>query len=91
MAETLRFAESLDFSLSELKHNYPDETTEAGVDPQTELERLAWEGAQKRYPEGIPEKVNGLIRHELDIVGHKKYARYFLTVHDIVRFARQRM
>ncbi|RUX23036.1 DNA polymerase III subunit alpha [Mesorhizobium sp. M7A.F.Ca.US.011.01.1.1] len=88
LAETLRFAESLGFSLEELKHNYPEETTEAGVDPQTELERLTWEGARKRYPEGIPDKVEGLIRHELEIVGQKKYARYFLTVRDIVRFAR---
>ena len=51
LAETLRFAEEPGFSLSELKHNYPDEPTEAGVDPQTELERLTWEGAQKRYPD----------------------------------------
>ena len=79
---------SLGFSFTELKHNYPEETTKEGVDPQTELERLTWEGAQKRYPAGVPEKVDKLIRHELDIVGHKKYARYFLTVHDIVRFAR---
>ncbi|MEJ6785271.1 error-prone DNA polymerase [Aminobacter sp. Piv2-1] len=88
LAETLHFEETLGFSLGELKHNYPDETTEAGVDPQVELERLTWEGAQKRYPRGIPEKVQGLIRHELGIVADKKYARYFLTVRDIVRFAR---
>ncbi|MBN9219911.1 MAG: error-prone DNA polymerase, partial [Mesorhizobium sp.] len=90
LAETLRFAESLEFSLDELKHNYPEETTEAGVDPQTELERLTWDGARKRYPDGIPDKVDGLIRHELAIVGLKKYARYFLTVRDIVRFARSK-
>jgi error-prone DNA polymerase len=90
MAETLRFAEELTFSLNELKHNYPEETTEAGVDPQTELERLTWEGANIRYPEGIPGKVDTLIRHELEIVESKKYARYFLTVHDIVRFARSK-
>ena len=53
--ETLRFQSELDFSLKQLQHNYPEETTEAGVDPQTELERLAWEGARKRYPEGIPQ------------------------------------
>ncbi|MDH6231390.1 DNA-directed DNA polymerase III PolC [Mesorhizobium soli] len=88
LAETLRFAESLEFSLDELKHNYPEETTEEGVDPQDELERLTWVGAANRYPEGVPEKVQGLIRHELAIVAEKKYARYFLTVNDIVRFAR---
>ena len=88
ISETVRFAESLDFSLQSLSHNYPDETTEAGVNPQDELERLTWEGARLRYPEGVPDKVVGLIRHELAIVGLKNYARYFLTVHDIVRFAR---
>jgi error-prone DNA polymerase len=90
LIETIRFEEELGFSLGELKHNYPDETTEAGVDPQTELERLTWQGARWRYPGGISEKVDRLIRHELEIVGQKKYARYFLTVHDIVRFARSK-
>lgn len=88
--ETLRFAESLTFSLDELKHNYPEETTEEGVDPQTELERLTWKGAHRRYPGGIPQKVTGLIRHELAIIAEKTYARYFLTVNDIVRFAREK-
>jgi len=90
ITETLRFEEKLNFSLNELKHNYPDETTEEGIDPQTELERLTWEGANKRYPKGIPEKVKTLIRHELEIVSFKGYARYFLTVQDIVRFARSK-
>jgi error-prone DNA polymerase len=90
LVETLRFAEDLRFSLNELKHNYPDETTEEGVDPQRELERLTWEGASRRYPKGVPEKVDTLIRHELEIVSLKGYARYFLTVQDIVRFARSK-
>jgi len=90
VAETIRFAGELNFSLNELKHNYPEETTAEGVDPQTELERLTWEGARWRYPEGIQDKVRGLIVHELRIVAEKKYARYFLTVHDIVRFAREK-
>lgn len=89
LEQTRRFGETLRFSLNELKHNYPDETTEEGVDPQTELERLTWQGAHNRYPQGIPEKVEGLIRHELAIVEYKKYARYFLTVHDIIRYARR--
>jgi len=88
IAETLRFARSLSFSLKELEHNYPEETTAEGVDPQTELERLTWEGAKKRYPGGVPKKVGEAIRHELRIVDEKKYARYFLTVHDIVCYAR---
>lgn len=88
LAETLRFAESLSFSLKELEHNYPEETTEEGVDPQVELERLTWEGAHRRYPGGIPEKIRKLIPQELALVAEKKYARYFLTVNDIVRYAR---
>ena len=58
LAETIRFASELTFSFSELSHNYPEETTEEGVDPQTALERLAWEGAAGRYPKGVPEKVS---------------------------------
>ena len=72
----------------ELKHNYPEETTKEGVDPQTELERLTWEGARRRYPKGIPEKIQALIPEELALIAEKKYARYFLTVNDIMRYAR---
>ncbi|WP_108609635.1 error-prone DNA polymerase [Aminobacter sp. MSH1] len=90
LAETLRFAASLHFSLGELKYNYPDEPTESGLEPQAELERLTWEGAKRRYPDGVPEKVEGIIRHELGIVEELNYARYFLTVHDIVQFARSK-
>ena len=57
IAETQRFAQSLGFSLSDLKYNYPDEPIESGLEPQAELERLAWEGARWRYPDGVPEKV----------------------------------
>jgi len=88
IAETVRFAGELSFSLKELSHNYPEETTEPGVDPQAELERLAWEGAARRYPKGLPKGLAESIRHELGIVGQKEYARYFLTVRDIVEFAR---
>ncbi|MGN6142161.1 MAG: error-prone DNA polymerase, partial [Mesorhizobium sp.] len=90
IAETLRFSAELGFSLGELEHNYPEETTEEGVDPQIELERLTWEGARKRYPEGIPEKIRKLIPEELALIAEKKYARYFLTVNDIVRYAREK-
>jgi error-prone DNA polymerase len=86
--ETLRFAETLKFSLSELKHNYPDEPTESGLPPQEELERLSWEGARERYPDGVPERIAKLLRHEFAIVAKLNYARYFLTVHDIMKFAR---
>lgn len=90
IAETVRFAATLSFSLKELSHNYPEDTTMAGTDPQEELERLTWDGAEKRYKGAIPESVKKQIRHELQIVAIKDYARYFLTVHDIVRFARSK-
>lgn len=90
LAETQRFAATLAFSLEQLQYNYPDEPTESGLEPQAELERLAWEGARTRYPGGVPERVENLIRHELGIIERLNYARYFLTVHDIVKFARSR-
>ncbi|WP_309082809.1 error-prone DNA polymerase [Chelativorans sp.] len=90
LAETLRFAESLTFSLGELKHNYPDEPTESGLPAQEELERLTWEGAKDRFPSGVSEHLKNLIRKELALVERKNYARYFLTVHDIMKFARSK-
>ena len=86
VAETIRFAETLEFSLKELGHIYPQE---ADADPQALLERLAWEGAHWRYPEKIPQKVDAAIRHELALIRDKRYAPYFLTVHDIVWFAKR--
>lgn len=88
LAETLRFSGELGFSLSDLEYNYPDEPTESGLEPQAELERLTWEGARQRYPDGVSDKVAGIIRHELATVRQLNYARYFLTVRDIVKFAR---
>ncbi len=90
LAETQRFAQTLSFSLGELRHNYPDEPTRDGASPQQELERLAWEGAAERYPAGVPQDLARRVREELDLIGRMGYARYFLTVHDIVRFARSR-
>ncbi|UCI08249.1 error-prone DNA polymerase [Mesorhizobium sp. B1-1-8] len=88
LAETLRFAGELTFSLSDLQYNYPDEPTESGLGPQAELERLAREGAAVRYPAGVPEDVLKRIDSELALIERLNYARYFLTVHDIVKFAR---
>ncbi|MFU0506126.1 error-prone DNA polymerase [Pseudaminobacter sp. NGMCC 1.201702] len=90
LAETLRFAQSLDFSLEQLQYNYPDEITKSGLSAQEELERLAWEGARERYPNGIPKTIIDGLKHELAIVEGLNYARYFLTVHDIVKFARSK-
>ncbi|TIO06542.1 error-prone DNA polymerase [Mesorhizobium sp.] len=88
LAETLRFAGELTFSLSDLQYNYPDEPTESGLGPQAELERLAREGAAIRYPSGVPADVTKRIQEELALIERLNYARYFLTVYDIVKFAR---
>ncbi|MER9654373.1 error-prone DNA polymerase [Mesorhizobium sp. M0152] len=88
LAETLRFGEELTFSLSDLQYNYPDEPTESGLGPQAELARLAREGAVNRYPAGVPESVTKRIEEELALIERLNYARYFLTVYDIVKFAR---
>ena len=85
--ETVRFAEELSFSFEELWHNYPGEPPRDGASAQGELERLTWEGAEKRFP-GAAEKHRKTLEHELALIARKEYARYFLTVHDIVRFAR---
>ncbi|AZO60498.1 DNA polymerase III subunit alpha [Mesorhizobium sp. M1A.F.Ca.IN.020.30.1.1] len=90
LAETLRFADELTFSLSDLEYNYPDEPTESGLGPQAELERLAREGAAVRYPAGVPEEVLRRIGSELALIERLNYARYFLTVYDIVKFARSK-
>ncbi|MEX0347332.1 MAG: error-prone DNA polymerase [Rhizobiaceae bacterium] len=87
LAETEKFAGKLSFSLDELKYNYPKECFGDGT-PQEVLERLAWLGAKERYGETVPEKIKHQINHELDLIEELEYAPYFLTVHDIVRFAR---
>ncbi|MGC2855151.1 error-prone DNA polymerase [Novispirillum sp. DQ9] len=78
------------FSLDELRYEYPDEPVPAGSTPQEELERLTWDGARAFWPGGIPETVERQIRHEFAVIGQLGYAPYFLTVHDIVRFARSK-
>ena len=88
ISETTRFAAELSFCLDQLSHNYPEETSTPGVDPQVELEELTWKGAQTRYPKGLPHGLEERIRHELGIIAEKIYARYFLTVRDIVVYAR---
>ncbi|RDJ20773.1 error-prone DNA polymerase [Bosea caraganae] len=88
VVETLRFFERCRFSLDEFRYEYPDEPVPEGSTPQGHLGYLTWEGAWRRYPGGIPRKVQDLIRKELAMIARLGYARYFLTVHDIVRFAR---
>jgi error-prone DNA polymerase len=90
VARSVDVLEQCRFSLDELKYEYPDEITENGRNPQEELEFLSWNGAAWRYPEGVPEKVRAALKHELSLIAQKEYAPYFLTVHDVVRFARDR-
>ncbi len=78
------------FSLSELRYEYPDAAVPAGRTPAEHLGDLARRGAAKRYPEGVPDKVRSLVEHELALVAELGYEAYFLTVFDVVRFARRR-
>ncbi len=86
---TQEIATACTFSLDELKYDYPEEITTEGRTPLEELEFLAWRGAQEHYPAGIPGKISSAIRHEMAFVKEMNYAAYFLTVYDIVRFARE--
>ncbi|WP_299393932.1 error-prone DNA polymerase [Pelagibius sp.] len=93
LANTLEIARRCRFSLDELRHDYPEELTREGRTPQQELEHLTWIGAQRRYPpdrypDGVPPEVEKAVRHELGLIAQLDYAPYFLTVEDVVRFAR---
>ncbi|MBD8066548.1 error-prone DNA polymerase [Devosia sp. PTR5] len=88
IAQTQIFIRNINFSLDQLKYNYPEETTGNHETAQQTLERLTWEGAARRYPEGISNAVKASLWKELCLIAYKGYAAYFLTVHDIVRFAR---
>ncbi len=88
IANTAELASRCAFSLKELTYEYPDEIAPDGENPQARLERLTWEGLARRYPQGAPQAVAEQIRHEFALIERHKYAPFFLTVEDIVRFAR---
>src|SRR5437868_4132613 len=88
VAETMRFAGRIDFSLDQLKYQYPDEPVPAGKTAQQHLEDLTWEGVEKYFEGRIDGTLRATLRKELDLIAELKYAHYFLTVHDIVRYAR---
>ena len=88
VAETQRFMARIEFSLAQLEYNYPEETVGNGETAQQTLERLAWDGAARRFPEGLPPGTKEQILEELKLIDEKGYAAYFLTVQDIVRHAR---
>ena len=87
---TKEIAEACSFSLDQLKYLYPEEITSEGRQPQEELVHLTWEGAKERFGEDLPEKIQKTLEYELGFIGRKNYASYFLTVYDLVRFARER-
>ena len=88
LSESLRIADLIDFSLDELRYEYPDEIVPAGETPPTYLRRLVEEGLERRWPDGAPERVVGLVEHELALIAELEYEPYFLTVYDVVRYAR---
>ncbi|HEU5292497.1 MAG TPA: error-prone DNA polymerase [Cyclobacteriaceae bacterium] len=88
--QTQRIAEACKFSLDQLQYRYPKEITSNGRTPQEELTFLTWEGAHKIFGEKVPEKVVANIEYELKFIGEVNYSEYFLTVYDIVRYAREK-
>ena len=87
---TLEVATRCQFRLDELKYEYPEELCPRGKTPLAWLTGLTWTGARERYPGGIPDKVRRLIEHELALIENLNYEAYFLTVWDLVRYARSR-
>ena len=90
LAETIRLAERVGFSLDQIQYNYPDEPVPQGKTAQGHLEDLTWVGAAERYHGFVPEKVRATLEKELRLIEQLEIAPYFLTVHDIVSFARRR-
>ncbi|HZR75810.1 error-prone DNA polymerase [Bradyrhizobium sp.] len=88
IAETMRFADRISFSLDQLKYQYPDEPVPPGKTAQQHLEDLTWAGVQTYFDGQIDDRLRATLHKELALIAELKYAHYFLTVHDIVRYAR---
>ncbi|MDO8934264.1 MAG: error-prone DNA polymerase, partial [Rhodocyclaceae bacterium] len=89
LAETLAVAARCEFSLAELRYEYPEEVAPHGETPQAYLRAEVERGLRQRYPDGVMDKVRTQIEHELALIAELGYEAYFLTVHDIVAFARR--
>ena len=87
---TIEIAERCRFSMDELKYEYPDEIVTPGMSPFEDLKLRAFAGAKSRYPEGVPQAAIEQIHHELKLIAEQEYAPYFLTVHEIVKFAKKK-
>lgn len=90
LTRTIEVAQNCRFSLDDLRYNYPREPVPRGKTPQQHLEELTWDGAHQRYPNGIPDKVQATLRIELALIDELNFPLYFLTVHDIVHWARRK-
>jgi error-prone DNA polymerase len=90
LAQSVRIAKACDFSLDSLRYEYPEEIVPTGITPSQHLRTLTETGLQWRFPCGVTPRVRKLIEHELKLIAQLHYEPYFLTVHDIVRFARSR-
>ena len=90
IAETVRLAELCRFRLKDLEYEYPHEPTPPGKTSQQHLQDLAWAGAVWRYPGGVPEKVRQNLENEFTLIAERRYAPYFLTVNDVVQYARKK-
>ncbi len=90
LAETLRIAARCTFDLGQLRYHYPRELVPHGHDATSWLRELVERGARWRWPNGVPERARGLLEHELKLIAELAYESYFLTVHDIVNWARER-
>ena len=90
LAASLEIVRRCRFSLDELRYEYPEEPVPPGMTPQSRLAQLAWEGAARRFPGGVTDKIRERIEHELALIDQLNFARYFLTVHDIVCFAEEK-
>ncbi len=90
LAETLHIAERCRFDLGQLRYQYPHELVPAGYNASSWLRKLVEDGIRWRWPAGVTEKARSLVEHELQLIAELHYESYFLTVHDIVRFARER-
>lgn len=90
MEETIRVANQCTFSLDELRYEYPHEAVPQGETATTYLRKETYLGAHWRYPLGVPVNVQDLIERELELIAELEYESYFLTVYDIVRFARSK-
>src|SRR5262249_42197343 len=90
LARTMSIAARCQFSLDELRYEYPTELAPEEQTPLQYLMQLTWQGAAGRYPSGLPEKIRRQLECELERIGDLHYESYFLTVWDLVRFARSR-